>query len=120
MEKLFQFILITFLSFKIHAQTGCSPSLSKNSFQIECKKIKAHEFENSKKDAIRILLNECLTSNQLKDLLNELSFEHDKLELAKKAFNQVSDPDKFSVVKEVFDFDETKKEIDFLIENASF
>jgi hypothetical protein len=119
MEKLFQFILITFLSFKIHAQTGCSPSFSKDSFQIEFKKIKAHEFEDSKKDAIGTLLNKCLTSNQLKDLLNELSFEHDKLELAKKAFNQVSDPDKFSIIKDVFDFDETKKEIDILIAKDS-
>ena len=43
------------------------------------------------------------------------TFEEDKLDLAKKAYNNVSDPANFGVVKGVFDFDASKKEIDGLM-----
>ncbi len=115
MKKLFGLILIIFLSIYSHAQSGCLPQFTENSFQLELKKIKAHDFDQAKKEAIEILLNKCVTSLQLKKLLQELSFEEDKLELAKKGYKKVSDPAKFGIIKDVFDFEDTKKEIDMLI-----
>jgi len=115
MKKLFGLILIIFFGIYSHAQSGCLPQFTENSFQSELKKIKDHDFDQAKKEAIEILLNKCITSLQLKKLLQELSFEEDKLELAKKAFKTVSDPKKFGIIKDVFDFEDTKKEIDLLI-----
>ncbi len=115
MKKLFGLILIIFFGINSHAQIGCLPQFTENSFQLELKKIKDQDFDQAKKEAIEILLNKCITSLQLKKLLQELSFEEDKLELAKKAFKTVSDPNTFGIIKDVFDFEDTKKEIDLLI-----
>ncbi len=100
---------------KSHAQNGCLPKLSKNTFQIELKKIQTHDFDQAKKEAIELLLSQCLTSFQLKQLLQELSFEEDKLEIAKKAYTMISDPSNFGIIKDVFDFEDVKKEIDTLM-----
>ena len=114
MKKLFGLILIIFFGIYSHAQSGCLPQFTENSFQLELKKIKDQDFDQAKKEAIEILLNKCITSLQLKKLLQELSFEEDKLELATKAFNKISDPENYGVIKVVFDFEESKKVIDGL------
>ena len=92
MRKLFGLILITFSAIQSNAQNGCSPQFSENAFKAEVQKIKIHDFDQAKKEAIELLLTKCLTSMQLKKLLQELSFEEDKLELAKKAYKTISDP----------------------------
>ncbi len=112
MRKLFGLILITFSAIQSNAQNGCSPQFSENAFKAEVQKIKIHDFDQAKKEAIELLLTKCLTSMQLKKLLQELSFEEDKLELAKKAYKTISDPSNFGIIKEVFDFEDVKKEID--------
>lgn len=99
----------------ITLNAGCESPLSEAEFQNELTKIKSFTFDEAKKTAIESLFKKCLTSNQIKGLLQELSFEEDKLVLAKKAIKIVSDPNKFGIVKDVFDFEETKKEIDLLI-----
>ncbi len=115
MRQLFGIILIMILGTESYAQSGCLPKLSKNAFQIELKKIKTHDFDQAKKEAIELLLSQCLTSFQLKQLLRELSFEEDKLEIAKKAYAMISDPSNFGIIKDVFDFEDVKKEIDALM-----
>lgn len=102
-------ILTVLFSMQAYAQTGCKP-INDNSFQTELKKIKTHDFDEAKKEAISTLINsKCFSSKQIKQLLKTLSFEDDKLELAKNAFAKVSDPNNYSVVNEVFDFDDSKK-----------
>ena len=84
MKKISGLVLVVFFSFNSNAQSECINKLSVDSFQIVLKEIKEHDFDQAKKESIEILLNKCLTSLQLKKLLQELSFEEDKLELAKK------------------------------------
>ena len=115
MKVLLGLALIIFFHIHSNAQSGCLPKFSGDSFQIELKKIKAHDFDQDKKDGIEVLLNQCLTSLQFKLLLQELSFEEDKLELAKKAFSKVSDPSNFTIIKSVLDFEESKNIIDELM-----
>jgi len=99
----------------ITLNAGCESPLSEAEFQNELTKIKSFTFDEAKKTAIESLFKKCLTSNQIKGLLQELSFEEDKLDLAKKAFSNVSDPANFGIIKDVFDFDDSKKEIDSLM-----
>lgn len=114
MKKVLAVILLI-TSTQIFAETGCTSPLSEASFQTEFEKVKSHDFDEAKKTAIEALFSKCLTSNQIKQLLQELSFEEDKLDLAKKAYKNVSDPSNFGVVKAVFDFDDSKKAIDELM-----
>ena len=115
MKQLIGLALIIFFGIRLNAQSGCLPNFSVDSFEIELKKIKLYDFDQAKKESIEALLNYCLTSLQVKHILKELSFEEDKLELAKKAYSQVSDPSKFNIIKVIFDFEASKKEIDSIM-----
>lgn len=108
-------ILLLITTSNLFAATGCTSPLTDAAFQTEFKKVKAHDFDEAKKSAIESLFSKCLTSAQIKQLLQELSFEEDKLDLAKKAYKNVSDPSNFGIVKDVFDFDDSKKAIDELM-----
>ena len=98
----------------IALNAGCESPLSEAEFQNELTKIKSFTFDEAKKTAIESLFKKCLTSNQIKGLLQELSFEEDKLALAKKAIKIVSDPENFKIIKLIFEFEESKKAIDNL------
>ncbi len=108
-------VLLFILSTQVFAETGCSSALSDGLFDTEFNKIKSYDFDEAKKTAIETIFLKCLTSAQIKQLLQELSFEEDKLELAKKAYDNVYDPKNFGIIKTVFDFDESKKAIDLLM-----
>lgn len=108
-------IILFALSLQSIAQTGCSSPLSDTQFKTEFKKVTSHDFDEAKKGAIESLFGKCLTSAQIKQLLQQLSFEEDKLDLAKKAYSNVSDPANYGIIKSVFDFDDSKKAIDSLM-----
>lgn len=115
MKKILGLILIVFFGIQCNAQSACTSSLSEDLFQIKLKKIKAYDFDQAKKKDIENLLNQCPTCNQIKQLLHELSFEQDKLDIIKKAYSKVSDPINFTVIKAVLDFEESKNIIKELI-----
>lgn len=102
-------LLFSLFSINSFAQKDCTP-IAETAFNTEIKIVKAHDFDEAKKEAITNLINsKCLTSKQVKMLLKTLSFEEDKLEIAKTAFAKVADPGNFAIVKDVFDFDDSKK-----------
>lgn len=115
MKKIFIVLLIVFFDLESIAQNGCLPQLSEDSFEEKLKKIKNYDFDQAKKDSIELLLNECPTCDQMKQLLNELSFEEDKLDIIKKAYSKISDPFNFKIIKTVLNFEESKKIVDQLM-----
>ena len=115
MKKIFIALLIVLFNSESNAQTRCLPQLSEDSFEIKLKKIKNYDFDQVKKDSIEILLSQCPTCNQIKELLKELSFEEDKLDIIKKAYSKVSDPSNFKIIKTVLDFEESRRFLDELI-----
>ncbi len=116
MKKIFALLLLmVFFDIKSNAQSLCLTQLSEDSFEIELKKIKSYDFDQVKKDSIEILLSQCPTCNQIKELLKELSFEEDKLDIIKKAYSKVSDPSNFRIIKTVLDFEESQRFLDELI-----
>ena len=102
------------LGIVITLNAGCELPISEAEFQSELTKVKSFTFDEAKKTAIESLFKKCLTSNQIKCLLQELSFEEDKLALAKKAIKIVFDPENFKIIKPIFEFEESKKAIDTL------
>ena len=75
MKKLFELVFIIFFSIQLNAENGCIPEFSVDSFKIELKKIQYYDFDEAKKEAIETLFQKCLTSLQVKQLLQELKFE---------------------------------------------
>jgi len=115
MKNLIGLIIILLFANKTYAQNGCIPKLSEDSFTQELKKIKSYDFDNAKIKAIEVIITKCINSFQLKILLEELSFEQDKLDIIKKAYLKVSDPPNFKIIKSILDFEESKKVVDKLM-----
>lgn len=61
--------------------------------------------------AMQILSVNMVTSNQVAQLMNMLSFENSRLELAKFAFRRVIDPQNFFIVNNAFSFGSSATEL---------
>lgn len=119
MKTILSILLAFTISLNINAcPVECTTAISNEVFQNELKKINAHDFDEAKKEATKkLLLGKCFTTVQVKEILEALSFEEDKLELAKKAFPQVIDKQNYGAIKSVFEFDSAKEELDLFIQN---
>lgn len=117
MKNVFSILTAFFLYIQLNAcPLNCTTAISNDSFKSELKKITAHDFDEAKKEATeKLLLGKCFTSEQVKKILEQLSFEEDKLELAKKAFPQVVDKQNFGIISTVFEFDSAKQELNKFI-----
>lgn len=114
MKTFFSILTVGFLSFNGYGNPeDCITPITTTEFQTEVKKIEAHDFDEAKKTATeKLLTSKCFTSAQVKTLLEKLSFEEDKLEIAKKAYSRVTDKGNYGIVKTVFEFDSNKKALD--------
>lgn len=120
MKKLLSLILLSFLNLTLLANSNdCSTPISDNDVELEIKKIKAHDFEEAKKEILeKFLVGNCFTSDQIRIILVNLSFEEHKLELAKKAYDHVTDKENYGIISSVFEFDDAKNElIEFIKKN---
>ena len=119
MKKLLSIFILTIVSITLNATPiDCTVPISNAEFQTEITKIKAHDFDEAKKEATeKLLLGKCFTSAQVKMLLENLSFEEHKLELAKKAYARVTDKSNFGIISSIFEFDDAKDELAEFIKN---
>ena len=119
MKKLLSIFILIFVSSNLKANViDCSKPISNTLFEAEMKKIKVHDFEEAKKEAIeKFFKGNCFTSAQIKILLDNLIFEEHKLELAKKAYAHVTDKNNFVIINSIFEFDDAKDELTEYIKN---
>lgn len=103
-------------NFALAGETRCSAPMDSTSFATYSNDVAAHDFDDAKIKSIKIeLKSKCFSSAQVKLLLELLSFEEDKLAVAKLAYLKVSDPTNFESIFDIFEFDSSKKEIkDFI------
>jgi hypothetical protein len=74
--------------------------------------ISKERFEsNMMKSATQIISTNYFTSEQVKDLLKLFSFESNKLELAKLAYNKTVDQRNYYLINDVFSFSSSKDEL---------
>tara|TARA_B110000211_G_C14062311_1_gene546114 strand:- start:1380 stop:1742 length:363 start_codon:yes stop_codon:yes gene_type:complete len=113
MKKLLSIFTFILFSVTLNATpVDCTVPIADSEFQAEIKKIQTHDFDEAKKEATeKLLLGKCFTSAQVKTLLENLSFEEHKLELAKKAYAHVIDKENFGIVSSIFEFDDAKDEL---------
>jgi len=60
-----------------------------------------------------------LTSGQLSNLLYNITFEDNRLELAKYAYRKTIDPQNYGLVYNTLTFNSTKRDLDIFIDNQS-
>jgi hypothetical protein len=119
MKKLLSIFVLILASVTLNATPiDCNAPISSKDFQAEIIKIKAHDFDEAKKEATeKLLMGKCFTSAQVKMLLENLSFEEHKLELAKKAYAHVTDKKNYGIISSIFEFDDAKDELVAFIKN---
>lgn len=105
--------ILAFISFIFSASAfDCTTAIADAEFEKAISKIKTHDFDEAKKEAAeKLLTGNCFTSAQVKILLENLSFEEHKLELAKVAFSHVTDKENFGIIASIFEFDDAKTEL---------
>jgi hypothetical protein len=69
------------------------------------------------KSATQIINTNFFTSEQVKEMLQLFSFENNKLDLAKLAYDKTVDPRNFYVVNDVFSHSNSKDELARFIRN---
>ena len=86
-------------------QIGCLMPMDAGSFAQAKQSIKSKSFEDDRlKIAKQILNNNCVTTNQVKELMDVMTFENSKLELAKYCWGYTYDVKNYYLVNDAFTF----------------
>lgn len=97
---------------------GCDWPIDDSGFNQMKKSIAGKTFDDSKmtvaKQATR---SKCLTAAQVKEVMTLFTFEEDKLEYAKFAYDYTYDTGNYYIVNDVFDFEFTIDELNEYIES---
>lgn len=80
--------------------------------------LRRERFENTRVSTARQMFNEhAFTSSQVRELLQEFSFENNKLDLAKYAYRNTVDRNNYYVVLDVFSYHSSKQELSNYMSN---
>lgn len=83
----------------------CAKGMNSTEFSNAKKSISSSSFDDTKVSTIKnIVGGKCFTSAQLKEMISLLSFEDNKLEVAKYAYAYVVDPGNYYVINDEFTF----------------
>ena len=96
----------------------CQTPMEEQAFVAALNTVIKASFESSKeKIAKTIVQSNCLTSLQIKKIINCFSFESTKLSFAKFAYQYVFDPNNYFIVNDAFDFSSSIDELNDFISN---
>ena len=98
-------------------QTRVYP-MSKDDFQDALRMVKQQNTDTGKlRVARQIAQNNLVSSKQVKKMMEAMSFDRNRLDLAKFAYQYVHDPENYHRVKDAFAFSSSDRELDRFIEN---
>ena len=98
--------------------SGCVNGMNASEFTSAKSSITSKSFEDSKMTmAKQVIKNNCLTTSQVKEIMQLFSFEETKLDLAKYAYNRTVDPNNYYKLNDAFTFETTIEELDKYIES---
>lgn len=97
--------------------SGCNGRpMNAASFESSLNSIQGRSFEDSKKTmALQVIRANCLTTNQIKKLLQGFTFEQTKLELAKAAYSRCIDQQNYTQINDLFTFDSSVDDLNAFI-----
>lgn len=92
---------------------GCDNPMNQQSFNAAKQSVKSKTFDDSKLTvAKQIIKSNCMLVSQVKEIVNLLTFENDKLELAKFAYKFTYDKGNYYQINDVFTFSSSVEELD--------
>jgi hypothetical protein len=99
------------------APTGrCAQPMTAADFREAQSSIDKQKFSDSKKNvAKQVIKNSCITSDQVRDLLKLFTYENDRIEIAKYAYEFVFDADKYYKVNDGFQYSSSVDELNKFI-----
>lgn len=100
---------------------GCVPPVTANRFSNMLQVIENETFEAGKLRVAKQIIktNQCLTVNQLVQILRLFDFDESRLKLAKFAYDYSYDLENYYKVNAVFDFESNKRKLDAYIQNKN-
>ena len=94
-------------------EIGCTTPLSETRFQNMLATIEDQSFASSKKRiAKQVIRANCMVASHIVDILELFSFESDKLEVAKFAYDYTYDIENYYLINNVFDFESSIEKLD--------
>jgi flagellar basal body rod protein FlgC len=100
------------------APVGCTVAASTSDFNEGLKAVKNESFSDNKLNAARqFLRHNCVTTDQVRILLKEFSFEETRLEVAKMAYDKVTDKNRYFTIANEFSFSSTKSEFNSFLDS---
>lgn len=103
-----------------NGRVGCTPPVSEQRFSQMVTSVKNQSFSDDKQRVTKqILKSNCMTVDQLLDLLNEFSFDDAKLETAKFAYDYIYDVENYFKVFDIFSFSSSGEELEQYINNKN-
>lgn len=98
--------------------SNCRGAMPSADFNQATAQIKKTSFSDDKmKIAQQVSRNNCLSVNQIVDICKLFSFEDDKLEFAKFAYDFTFEKNKYYLVNDVFSFSSSRDELDSFLQN---
>ena len=96
-----------------NGKVGCTPPVSEQRFNQMINSVKNQSFSDDKQRVTKqIVKSNCMTVDQLVDLLNEVSFDDGKLNTAKFAYDYIYDVENYFKVFDVFSFSSSGEELE--------
>lgn len=101
--------------------TGCAWPMDDNQFSSAYSSVASKDFDDSKLIiAKQIIGSNCLTCNQVKQMMLLLDFEDNRLDLAKFAYGYTYDIGNYYMLNDAFDFESTIEELDEYVRDFSW
>ena len=102
----------------ISSSGNCSSPMTSFDFDDAKTAIDEKTFDDSKMTlAKQITRSNCLTSDQVRNIMKALEYEDSRLEYAKFAYDYVYDPNNYYKVNSAFEFEMTIEELEEFLEN---
>ena len=90
-------------------RVGCPYPMNDNEFSGILGSISRNDFENTKLEmAKQIIGGRCVTSAQVRSVLQAFEFENSRLDFAKFAYKNTYDLDNYYIVNDAFEFENSK------------
>lgn len=96
---------------------NCTVAMSNSSFEAAVNSIQSKGFDETRvTTAKQVISSNCLTTKQVRQLLDLFSFEQSRLDVAKYAYTRVMDPSNYFMVNDAFSFESSISDLDAYIQ----
>jgi Domain of unknown function (DUF4476) len=100
------------------AQQGCVQPMMWNDYESAKKSISEKDFEDTKLTmAKQIVKANCMSAEQIRGIMKLFTFENNKLDFAKYAYDYCTDKGNYFKVNDAFTFDHSSQELNDYISN---